>query len=122
MSERWVSFDCYGTLIDWNGGIEAALGTVFGAGDAPRLLERYHELEPQLEADGTRSYREVLTTALAALVAEEGTTLPPAEEGALARPPPEWPPFPEVPASLARLREEGWRLAILSNSDADLIE
>ena len=52
--ERWATFDCYGTLVDWNAGIAAALG------DAT-LLERYHELEPEVQAeDPERSYREVL--------------------------------------------------------------
>jgi 2-haloacid dehalogenase len=121
VGERWVSFDCYGTLVDWNAGISAELARLFGAADAPRLLERYHQLEPELEADGKRSYRAVLTDALGALAAEEGVALPSGEEDALARSLPVWPPFPEVPAALQALRAAGWRLAILSNSDADLI-
>jgi 2-haloacid dehalogenase len=43
------------------------------------------------------------------------------DEDALARSLPEWPPFPEVPGALQELRAAGWRLAILSNSDPDLI-
>ena len=53
--DRWATFDCYGTLIDWNGGIRAELARVFGAERVDELLVRYHELEPDLEADGTRS-------------------------------------------------------------------
>jgi 2-haloacid dehalogenase len=120
VGERWASFDCYGTLVDWNGGIGAELACLFGDGERERLLERYHELEPKLEADGTRSYRQVLTDALVQLAAEEGVTLD--DDHALARSLAGWPVFPEVPAALQRLRDEGWRLAILSNSDADLIE
>jgi 2-haloacid dehalogenase len=120
MSARWVSFDCYGTLIDWNGGIQAALGGVFSADDAPRLLHRYHELEPELEADGTRSYRQVLTDALVQLAAEEGADVA-GNEDALARSLPSWTPFPEVPEELQELRRRGWKLAILSNSDPDLL-
>jgi 2-haloacid dehalogenase len=120
MSARWVSFDCYGTLIDWNGGIQAALGGVFGADDAARLLHRYHELEPELEADGTRSYRQVLTDALVQLAAEEGADVA-GNEDALARSLPSWTPFPEVPEELQELRRRGWKLAILSNSDPDLL-
>ena len=70
--ERWVTFDCYGTLIDWNGGIRKQLARVFGEERAGELLERYHELEPELEADGTQSYREVLTEALRRLGAPDG--------------------------------------------------
>jgi 2-haloacid dehalogenase len=80
------------------------------------LLARYHELESELEADGTLSYREVLTEAMRRLGA------PPGEEDALARSLPDWEPFPEVPAALKEARGRGWKLAILSNTDRDFIE
>jgi 2-haloacid dehalogenase len=114
--ERWATFDCYGTLIDWNGGIRRELARVFGDDHADELLIRYHELEPHLEADGTRSYREVLTEAMRELDA------PPAEQEALARSLPAWEPFPEVSAALAEARARGWKLAILSNTDRDFID
>jgi 2-haloalkanoic acid dehalogenase type II len=114
--DRWATFDCYGTLIDWNGGIRAELARVFGAKRVDELLVRYHELEPDLEADGTRSYREVLTEAMRQLGAPAG------EEEALARSLPEWQPFPEVPEALEEARARGWKLAILSNTDRDYIE
>src|SRR4051812_20537813 len=94
---------------------------MFGAAEAPRLLERYHELEPQLEESGTRSYRDVLTDALLLLAVEERVVIADGEEDALARSLPSWPPFPEVPSALRELRAAGWKLAILSNSDPDLI-
>jgi 2-haloacid dehalogenase len=115
MAERWATFDCYGTLIDWNGGIRRELARVFGEERADELLHRYHELEPELEADGSRSYSEVLTEAMRALGA------PPGEEDALARSLPSWEPFPEVPPALAELQERGWRLGILSNTDPDFL-
>jgi len=114
--ERWATFDCYGTLIDWNGGIRGELARVFGEERADELLARYHELEPELEADGTRSYREVMTDAMRELGAPAG------EEDALARSLPSWTPFPEVPAALMQARGKGWKLAILSNTDRDYIE
>ena len=120
-SQRWATFDCYGTLIDWNLGIRRELERLFGVEEAPRLLERYHELEPDLESEPFRSYREVMTLALERLAQEESIQLPEGEAGALARSLPEWPPFPEVPAALAELRDRGWKLAILSNTDRDLI-
>jgi 2-haloacid dehalogenase len=113
---RWATFDCYGTLIDWNGGIRRELARVFGEKRADEQLRRYHELEPELEHDGTRSYREVMTEAMRRLGAPAG------EEAALAESLPSWRPFPEVPAALEEARSRGWRLAILSNSDPDLIE
>ncbi|HSB39926.1 MAG TPA: hypothetical protein VLD13_12630, partial [Gaiellaceae bacterium] len=70
--DRWATFDCYGTLIDWNGGIRAQLERVFGEEPAGELLQRYHELEPQLEADGTLTYREVMTEAMRRLGAPDG--------------------------------------------------
>jgi 2-haloalkanoic acid dehalogenase type II len=114
--ERWVTFDCYGTLIDWNGGIRRELARVFGEDRADELLERYHQLEPELEADGSRSYREVLTQAMHRLGAPAG------EEEALADSLPSWQPFPEVPQALAEARERGWQLGILSNTDRDFID
>jgi len=114
--ERWATFDCYGTLIDWNGGIRRELARVFGEERADALLHRYHGLEPQLEADGTRSYREVLTEAMRGLGAPDG------EQEALANSLPSWQPFPEVRAALEESRSGGWKLAILSNSDRDYID
>jgi 2-haloacid dehalogenase len=118
---RWATFDCYGTLIDWNAGIRGQLERLFGAEHGDRLLERYHELEPQVQAEAYRSYGEVLTLTLERLAAEEGLTIPEGESNALALSLPDWPPFPEVPGALAELRDRGWQLAILSNSDRDLI-
>jgi 2-haloalkanoic acid dehalogenase type II len=114
--DRFATFDCYGTLIDWNGGIRGELARVFGEERADALLHRYHELEPELEADGKRSYREVLTEAMRRLGA------PAEEEDALARSLPDWRPFPEVQAALGEARERGWKLAILSNTDRDFID
>ena len=120
--QRWATFDCYGTLIDWNLGIRTELERVFGVEAAPRLLERYHELEPKIEAEEYRTYREVLRLTLEELLREEGLQLPEGEARTLADSLPDWPPFPEVPTALAELRDRGWMLAILSNSDRDLIE
>ncbi len=114
--ERWATFDCYGTLIDWNGGIRAELARVFGEDRADRQLHRYHELEPELEADGKLSYRDVMTEAMRKLGAPAG------EESALAESLPSWQPFPEVPGALEAARDRGWKLAILSNTDRDFID
>jgi 2-haloacid dehalogenase len=120
-AQRWATFDCYGTLIDWNAGIRGQLERLFGVQEAPRLLERYHELEPELESESFHTYHEVLTLALEKLAQEEGVQLPEGEGGALARSLPDWPPFPDVPPALAELRDRGWKLALLSNTDRDLI-
>jgi len=107
-TERWATFDCYGTLIDWNGGLRKALGSA----DA---LERYHELEPQVQAeDPSRSYRDVMTEVARRLEVED--------PDALARSLPTWEPFPEVRGALEATRTQGWKLAILSNTDRDFID
>lgn len=115
--ERWASFDCYGTLIDWNGGIGRELERLFGAARGGGLLRTYHELEPQIQReDPGRTYREVMAVTLARLGA------PADEEDALGRSLPAWDPFPEAPAALEEARSRGWRLAVLSNTDRDLLD
>ena len=115
--QRWATFDCYGTLIDWNGGIGRELERLFGVARGADLLHIYHELEPQIQReDPGRSYREVMAVALARLGA------PADEEDALARSLPQWDPFPEVPAALEEARARGWRLAALSNTDRDFLD
>jgi 2-haloacid dehalogenase len=121
--ERWATFDCYGTLVDWNAGIRGELEKLFGVELADVLLVRFHELEPQIQADNPgASYREVLTCALETLAAETGHTLPEGDTSALARSLPEWPVFEDVRDGLTQARERGWKLGILSNTDRDLID
>lgn len=115
---RWATFDCYGTLIDWSGGIRAELARLWPAADADELLRRYHELEPEVEhAEPGLSYREVMRRVLARL-----GEVPAGEDDALGRSLPVWKAFPEVREALERARARGWRLAILSNTDRDFIE
>lgn len=123
MAERWATFDCYGTLVDWNGGIRAELERLFGVARAEELLSRYHEIEPQIQATNPgASYREVLTIALEQLAGEAGLPLPEGESSALARSLPSWPVFPDAAPALTEARSRGWHLAILSNTDRDLID
>jgi len=116
VAERWATFDCYGTLIDWNGGIRRELARIFGEDRAEEQLAVYHEVEPEIQAgDPDLSYREVMARSLERLGAPEG------ERGALGHSLPSWDPFPEVPAELEDAKRRGWRLAILSNTDRDFI-
>jgi 2-haloacid dehalogenase len=96
---RWATFDCYGTLVDWNAGIRAELERLFGASEGRRLLEHYHEVEPRVQSENPRArYRDVMAMVLAELAAENDRDLAADEAGALARSLPAWPVFPEVPA------------------------
>jgi 2-haloacid dehalogenase len=113
--DRWASFDCYGTLIDWDGGVRAELVRVFGEDRADDLLAEYHMVEPELQASGELSYRQVLTESMLRLGARGG------EEHGLAESLPGWRAFPEVHGALEELRIRGWKLAILSNTDDDFI-
>jgi 2-haloacid dehalogenase len=111
---RWATFDCYGTLIDWERGIRSALGRVFG-NDAG--FERYHELEREIQrAQPVLAYRDVMTEAMSRLGASNRDALVLAESLR------SWEPFPEVRDALAEARRRGWKLAILSNSDPPQIE
>ena len=121
MGDRWATFDCYGTLVDWNGGIGRELARLWPDADAEALLERYHEIEPRVELDSALPYREVLKESLVLLADHEGLTLPENEHNALAESLPSWPVFTEVPGALAALRGRGWRLVALSNTDPDLL-
>jgi 2-haloacid dehalogenase len=122
VSERWATFDCYGTLVDWEGGIGAELERLFGAGRRADLLARYHDVEQALQLeDPTRSYREVLRLAVERLAGDEDVALPEHEFDALAESLPRWQPFPEVQPALEEARSRGWKLAILSNTDRDFI-
>ena len=120
---RWATFDCYGTLVDWNAGIRAELERLFGAEQGGPLLARYHEIEPRVQREQPDArYRLVMATVLAELARETGRELAAADEDALGRSLPRWPVFEEVPAELAEAHRRGWRLVILSNSDRDLID
>jgi 2-haloacid dehalogenase len=120
--QRWASFDCYGTLIDWHAGIRAQLARLWPHADAEALLRRYHEIEPRVQAGRGIPYRDVMAETLAGLGAAEDLTVPAGEQDALASSLPSWPVFPEVPRALGELRARGWRLAILSNTDRDLLD
>jgi 2-haloacid dehalogenase len=122
MSRDWVTFDCYGTLADWLGGMRNALTPHVGADDAERLLHAYHDLEAEVEAQRPAPlYREVLTETLRRAAEREEVELPAGAETALVDHWHELPIFDDVGPALTQLREHGWSLAILSNCDDDLL-
>ena len=127
MSRRYdvVTFDCYGTLIDWEAGIGGALAAdaaLAGRSVTPReCVEVYAEQEVQVEAEGFRRYREVLTEASRRTARRLGWEVPADRAYFLAKSLPSWQPFPDTNAALERLTKSGVGLGILSNVDEDLI-
>jgi 2-haloacid dehalogenase len=99
----------------------AELARLWPEADTQELLHRYHEIEPRVELQGSLPYRQVLRQTLTLLAESEGLDLPVAEESALGDALARWPVFPDVPPALAELRDRGWRLVPLSNTDADLL-
>ena len=117
VTTEWVTFDCYGTLIDWERGITDALLPLVGDVDRDALARRYIEVEAGIEAGDHLPYREVLERAGRAILKERGIDAPSPLPASL----PSWLPFREVPAALRALRERGRKIAILSNVDRDLL-
>jgi 2-haloalkanoic acid dehalogenase type II len=120
-----LTFDCYGTLIDWERGIgdafEAAARVDGVKLDRAAALQAYHEIEPVVQAERYRAYREVLTLTAQRIAERLGWRLAPARTAFLAESLPSWPPFADTNAALQRLAHAGYRLAILSNVDDDLL-
>jgi 2-haloacid dehalogenase len=119
MSDRWLSFDCYGTLVDWRAGIAEAIESV-APGKSRQLLPVYYRHEAEIQAGPFRPYRDVLDEGLRQALNEVGGSLPQGQAHLLSESLPTWPVFHDIGPSLAQLRHQGWKLAILSNVDPDL--
>jgi 2-haloacid dehalogenase/putative hydrolase of the HAD superfamily len=120
----FVTFDCYGTLIDWDRGITAAFAREAERrgvrADPAAVLEAYHAVEPEVEAGEYRRYREVLARAAERVAERLGW--PSGGSGAfLAESLSSWPAFSDTNPALERLSSAGVRLGILSNVDEDLL-
>ncbi len=116
---RWLTFDCYGTLADWNTCMLGALEPLAGA-HAATLLAAYHQAESILEARPRWApYRDILAEALALAGRRTGIRVDP-QAAALAAAWPQMPLFADVAGALGALTAAGWRLAILTNCDNDL--
>ena len=123
MPVEWVTFDCYGTLIDWERGITDALLPHLPAGtDRTALAEWYIAMEAQFEAEGYHLYRDVLDRVGRRVLRSLDAGIPDQKTSPLPSSLADWRPFPEVPAALRALVAQGRYLAILSNVDRDLLE
>jgi 2-haloacid dehalogenase len=118
-----LTFDCYGTLIDWESGILAALHDALdGHGlraDDERLLESYARFEAAAEAGPYLLYREVLARSLRGVAGELGLEPTPAEVARFSESVGDWPAFPDSAEALARLATR-FRLGVITNCDTDL--
>jgi 2-haloacid dehalogenase len=120
---RVLSFDCYGTLINWEAGILSSLRPMLANRDVrvsdDQLLEAYGEIEAQLEAGPWKAYRQILRECVAGLGLRFNFSPTASEMDALPSSLPFWPAFPDSVEALRRLKSR-YRLAIISNTDDDL--
>jgi 2-haloacid dehalogenase len=118
---RWLTFDCFGTLVDWRHGIRTGAELLF-PGRGEELLAGFTRHEPGVQTEQpTLRYRDVLAESLRRACADAGLDLLDDDAAVLAAGLPFWPVFPDTRAGLAALRAAGWRLALLTNCDRDLI-
>lgn len=125
MRYDYLTFDCYGTLVDWRNGILSAFAGVLGPDGArpepERILALHARHEAEVQAGPYRSYRRVLTETARRMAADLGIEEQLSSFDFLARSVPRWRIFPEVDGALAALAGAGIRLGILSNIDDDLL-
>lgn len=118
---RTVSFDCYGTIIDWERGILDTIRRVFPSTHLSdkEILNMYAEIESRLERK-YRPYREILRDVMTGFAKELNREISPEEEFALVKSLPTWPPFEDSRDALRRIKKIA-KIAIISNVDNDLI-
>ncbi len=118
-----ISFDCYGTLIDWEAGMLPVLRALLAQHNCnlagPAILELYGEFEAEAESGPYRTYREVLESVVRAFGERLGFQPSPSEMLSLPDSVPSWPPFSDTVAALQALKKR-YRLAVISNIDDDL--
>jgi 2-haloacid dehalogenase len=123
-SRRALTFDCYGTLIDWESGLLTALRPILDRYrveiEDERVLQMHARLEPAAQRGEYRSYREILGSVVEGIGRELGFTPAPDEIASLADSVPGWAAFPDTVDALRRLKRR-FSLAIISNIDDDLI-
>jgi 2-haloacid dehalogenase len=121
VATRWLTFDCFGTLVDWRHGIRTT-GELLFPGRGADVLDAYIQLESEVEKERPfRRYRVVLAETLRRSAAKLGLDLKHDDATALTSTIPHWPVFPDVGPALRTLHADGWKLALLTNCDRDLI-
>ena len=125
-SYQWLSFDCYGTLVDWETGISEAANEVFARHGVQKtkdeILAMFADAEPQVQTSGEfLNYRGVLRGVFEIMARQANVQLTGLEADALFDSLPRWPVFHEATDALRALRTR-YKLAIISNVDDDLFE
>lgn len=121
---EWVSFDCYGTLVDWETGIATAVSQALEPHgmhkDTPEILRLFADAEPRVQNSRTfKEYRVVLREVMSLIGSGAGVQFTEAEMDSLPESLVRWPVFPDVLEALTALKSR-YRLAIISNVDDDL--
>ena len=121
---EWLSFDCYGTLVDWETGISTAVAEALASHGITRsraeILSMFSDVEPRAQtAQGYLEYRSVLREVMALMGTVLGLAFSESELGCLADTLPDWPVFPDAAGALNTLKTR-YKLAIISNVDDDL--
>lgn len=123
---EWISFDCYGTLVDWETGICDAAARVFARHGVRRtraeILAMFSDAEPKVQSSGEfLEYRTVLRDVMEIMAWEASIRLPRVEADSLPDSLPNWPVFPDAASALTMMQQR-YKLAIISNVDDDLFE
>lgn len=122
---RFITFDCYGTLIDWESGIFDAVHSWLvrydRADSREHILQQYAAFEPEAQMGEYRSYRDILAAVLHRFAREYHIELADEDEHLLSESIRNWLPFPDTADALKRLAGS-YGLVILSNIDRDLFD
>jgi 2-haloacid dehalogenase len=125
-NKKYITFDCYGTLIDWEGGIRNAVKKIADKNgfniNLDEISDKYIKVELEVEKEQYRKYHEVLALASKRLLKEEGVAISDDEALEFSNSIYSWQPFPETHNSLAALKQKGYKLIILSNIDNAIIK
>jgi 2-haloalkanoic acid dehalogenase type II len=118
---QWLTFDCYGTLIDWEAGIRSYFAALPGVTDPEPLLAEWEEIQFHMIAGGYKPYRGILAASLRETLHARGLPAAPEKEADFAEALTHWTPFPDTNPALEKFRAAGLKLGIISNVDDHLL-
>ena len=120
-----LTFDCYGTLIDWEDGMRAALAVVIKnrglSLDPYEVHGRYEELEPVIQETRGGKYVDVMRMSVRETFSHFGVDVTDEEAGIFGDSLASWPKFSDTTEALTEMKNRGYKLVILSNTDENFI-